>query len=178
MRHLNSSSRSSALFALILGSLLAASGWAQIDAAEDLGPVEPDEIRGEVVAVDESADTLTVIPMEVGEDLSIPTGGEQTFEVNEDTVITDDVYATVLDSLDNIQPRDIVRLDFDTDASGRMTARNISRDQGSDQQQVAQLDQRPDQLPATASLLPLLAAGGLGIWLLALVLRLSRQTRR
>lgn len=138
--------------------------------------VEEDELRGRVVEVDEQANTVTIRASEVGEALNIPTDSTQTFEVDESTIIRDDVYATQLDDLGNIHENDIVRIDFNAEAGGGMIARNITRD-GDDAdraaggQQVAQAD----QLPATASAWPLLAAGGLMLWLAAFLIRLRRR---
>jgi hypothetical protein len=146
--------------------------------SDDPAPVQADELRGLVTDVDEQADTLTIRPMEVGENLNIPTGTTQTFEVDANTIIRDDVYATQLDGLENIHENDIVRLEFNTDAGGRMVARTVTRDQDRQEadadRQVAQAD-RPQELPATASLLPLLAIFGAGSWGLALLIRLIRK---
>lgn len=159
------------LVVLLLG---ASSISAQV--SDDPVNVEEDELRGMVVDVNEEANSLTIRPVEVGENVNIPTGSNQTFEVDARTVIRDDVYATQLDGLENIHENDMVRLDFDTEAGGRMIARNLTRDQdaASAGQQVAQAD-RPQELPATASALPLLALLGATAWGLAMLLRLGRK---
>lgn len=146
--------------------------------------IEEDELRGRVLDVDEQANTLTVRPSEVGEALNIPTDGTQTFEVDAETIIEDDVYATQLDGLQNIRENDVVRISFDTEPGGRMVARTVGRGdngdggqaaQGQDNQQLAQADQRAEQLPATASFWPLLAVSGFILWGGALLLRLTRK---
>lgn len=135
--------------------------------------IEGDEIRGQVLEVDEEADTLTIQPIEVGEALDVPTDQPQTFSVDDATQIRDDVYATQLDDLENIEENDIVRLDFEIREGGQMLARNIVRDGGQaatdqDRQQLA-------QLPDTASIWPLLAVSGFAAWSVALFLRLWRK---
>ncbi|MCW8194658.1 hypothetical protein F6455_07645 [Proteobacteria bacterium 005FR1] len=162
-----SSSRAAVLIIMLVGAV---SAFAQV--SDDPVNVEEDELRGMVINVDEEANTLTIRPVEVGENLNIPVGTNQTFDVDEQTIIRDDVYATQLDGLENIHENDMVRIDFE-EAGGRMRARNVTRDQEAADQQVAQLDQ-PDQLPATASFLPLLALFGAASWGLALLLRLGR----
>jgi hypothetical protein len=156
------------LITLLFGALSAS---AQV--SDDPVNVEEDELRGMVVNVDEEANTLTIRPVEVGENLNIPEGTNQTFEIDEQTIIRDDVYATQLDGLENIHENDMVRIDFE-EMGGRMLARNVTRDQEAADQQVAQVEQ-PDELPATASFLPLLALFGAASWGLALLLRLGRK---
>lgn len=138
-----------------------------------------DEIRAQVMSVDEDAKTVTVQPFEVGKDINIPNDEPATFEVDQNTRIRDEVRSLPLNDLGDIEENDIVRIDFEERDGNRRIARNISRDQspGVTQQGQAQgqRQQLPAELPDTASIWPALALSGFGVWTLAFLLRLGRR---
>jgi hypothetical protein len=164
--------RARLFIAPVLFMFISLGAFAQV--SDDPVNVEENELRGMVLNVDEEANTLTIRPVEVGENLNIPTGNPVTLEVDETTIIHDDVYATQLDGLENIHENDMVLLDLETQAGGRIFARTVTRDQEGQDTQVAQADEQ-QELPATASILPLLALFGFASWGLALLLRFRRN---
>lgn len=146
---------------------------ASAQSSEESVDVADDELRGVVLSVNEEANTLVIRPLEVGRNLRISTGSPVTLEVNASTVIRDDVYATQLDGLENVHENDMVLLDLATEAGGRLVARQLTRHQENQSSRLAQAG-RLQELPATASVLPMLALAGFTCWGLALMLRIGR----
>jgi hypothetical protein len=170
--------------------------------------LERDEVRGEVVSTSENADELTIRVTESGNAMSAAVGSTQTYEVPADIEIEYEIerrtYAPLTAqgvSLDDLEEGDSVLLRFDAtgdtqravnirnERTSNVQTRDRVRSEGQDitdstdwgsTQMAANTDSYGgrDTLPATASTLPALFAGGAFLAFAAVVLGLRRKRVR
>lgn len=176
--------------AMILAVAAAAFWWVPVAAA-----LEADQVRGEIVEAD--ADTLTLRVAESGDARPERVGEIESYEVTSDTVVRrSSVGRSIIGStsvrVGDLFAGDEVILAFE-EVAGRRVARDIPAEDGEsaiadtdrtrEQTEAAQFeaDERGtgvgtrDRLPATASILPLLALTGFGFAGAALLIRVRRR---
>jgi hypothetical protein len=169
--------------------------------------LERDEVRGEVVSTSPNADQLTIRVTESGDEMSAEVGSTQTYDVPSDIEIEYEIdrrtYAPLsADSvtLNDLEEGDSVLLRFE-EADGTQRAVNLRNERTSNVQardrirsegrditdtadwgstQMAAGTERygRDALPASASTLPALFAGGVFLAFTAIVLGLRRKRIR
>tara|TARA_R110002073_G_scaffold277379_1_gene441266 strand:- start:1324 stop:1674 length:351 start_codon:yes stop_codon:yes gene_type:complete len=99
MRHISKN-----LFLVIVAVCFSVSAWA----------IEPDELQGTVIDINEGDMSITVRVSEVGSQLDTPVNSVQTYMISENTNIVDDREFEILaDDLGDIQRDEEVTLDFD-----------------------------------------------------------------
>jgi hypothetical protein len=169
--------------------------------------LERDEVRGEVVSSSPNADQLTIRVTESGDEMSAEVGSTQTYDVPSDIEIEYEIdrrtYAALSAesvTLNDLEEGDSVLLRF-ADAGGTQRAVNLrnertsnvqardrirsggrditgTSDWGSTQMAANAEGYDRDSLPASASTLPALFAGGVFLAFSALVLGLRRKRIR
>jgi hypothetical protein len=169
--------------------------------------LERDEVRGEVVSSSPNADQLTIRVTESGDEMSAEVGSTQTYDVPSDIEIEYEIdrrtYAPLSAesvTLNDLEEGDSVLLRF-ADAGGTQRAVNLrnertsnvqardrirsegrditgTSDWGSAQMAANAEGYDRDSLPASASTLPALFAGGVFLAFSALVLGLRRKRIR
>jgi hypothetical protein len=166
--------------------------------------LQEDQVQGEIVEVMPDTNRLSVRVLDSGDQRPERTGTVETYELEDDTIIRrgntgSSVLGTASVTLSDLVPGDEVVLNFE-ELEGRRVARNVEisdREQAAaarqdeqpadDEADIAQFETQGtvdrqtgtqagtrDRLPATASLLPLLAFGGLGVAGAALLVRRRR----
>lgn len=167
--------------------------------------LEADQVRGEIVSVDDERLTLRV--EESGDAFAASRGDVNEYRITSDTrvVMEEDPMRSVVGThpvtVTDLRPGAEVVLNFE-DVDGELYARGVSMadreaaaaeqdpfgtDETARETDIAAMegdDEREfgaaarTELPETASVLPLLALGGAGFGLLALVMRLVRRRVR
>jgi hypothetical protein len=165
--------------------------------------LQADQVRGEIVEVMPDSNRLTLRVEDSGDQRPERSGAVETYELDDDTVIRQSSVGTsVIDrgtvsTLADLAPGDEVTLNFE-ELEGRRMARDVEisdRERATRRQDEQRADDEADlaefetqgtveregtqagtrdRLPATASMLPLLALGGLGFAGVALLLRRRR----
>jgi hypothetical protein len=164
--------------------------------------LDADQVQGEIVEVMPDTNRLTLRVTESGDQRPERVGEVETYELEDDTVIRRDTIGVLAPGnvrLTDLFPGDEVVLNFE-ELEGRRVARDVTvadreaaaqRDQdlgADDEADIAQFETEEtgaagprtgtaarDRLPATASMLPLLALGGLGFAGAALLVRSRRR---
>ena len=174
--------------------------------------LDADQVRGEIVSVDE--ETLSLRVQESGDQFAASPGDVNDYRISSDTrVVMEDRMESVLGTqnltLEDLEPGTEVVLAFE-DVDGQLYARDVSmsdsgasadtsgddpmatEDRTRSETDMAAVERSDDEfgtsaadeegqrteLPDTATVLPLLAAGGAVFGLMALVFRLVRRRSR
>lgn len=161
--------------------------------------LEADQVRGEIVSVSADEETMTLRVQEAGDARHASPGDVTEYRIPPDTEVRmEDPMESVLSqqnlTIDDLEQGTQVLLSFE-DVGGEFVARDVSmggadtdrpataqedtmtRDTDTDTAAFETEQDQRSSLPATASLLPVLALGGAGLGLVALVLRLFRVRR-
>lgn len=132
---------------LLTSSLLAASlalgsqgTLAQDQSPAVVGELGEDQMRGVVLDVDVSENTVTVQPEETGSKVSVEGEGPVVLRVEEDTYVQDSVATTLLDRLNTVQAGDRVRVEFDL-PQGSQAVRRIDT---IDDAELTPAEERPE----------------------------------